>query len=103
MPDSFIDPPFSFIEGKRIAAISSTAWRHYRASSPIKVDYLVIAASYYGNISDLLHTFAPHQIVLSGGIYDDKAMTLKHEIDSLNIHLHDLSADGAIIVTQPRL
>ena len=30
-------------------------------------------------------------------------MTLKHEIDSLNIPLHDLSADGAIIVTQPRL
>ena len=103
IPDSFIDPPFSFIEGKRIAAISSTAWRHYRASSPIKVDYLVIAALYYGNISDLLHTFAPRQIVLSGGIYDDKAMTLKHEIDSLNIPLHDLSADGAIIVTQPRL
>lgn len=102
-PDYFIDPPFSFLEGRRIATIANTSWRYCRASHPIEVDYLVIATSYYGKIADLLHTFTPRQIVLSGGIYDDKAATFKQEIDSLHIPVHDLHTDGAIFITTPRL
>lgn len=96
---AFIDPPFAFLNGYRIAVISETAWRHLRASTPIEVDYLVITSSYYGHITDLLDTFSPHEIVLSGAIYEDKLLELKKETDTLHIPVHFLRTDGAVFLT----
>ena len=97
----FIEPPFAYIEGKRLAVISNTRWRHYRAIKPIEIDYLVITKSYYGNIADLLDTFKPDSIILSGGIYSDKNDSYLTELHSMTIPFHDLHADGAIFTYTP--
>ena len=97
----FIEPPFAYIEGKRLAVISNTRWRHYRATKPIEIDYLVITKSYYGNIADLLDTFKPNSIILSGGIYSDKNDSYLTELHSMTIPFHDLHADGAIFTYTP--
>ncbi len=96
----FIDPPFAFLGGYRIAAISETAWRHLRAIPPIEIDYMVITSSYYGRITDLLDTFSPRKIVLSGAIYEDKMLELKKETDTLGIPVKFLRTDGAVFVTE---
>lgn len=97
-PDGIISPPFAFLENKRIAVVTNTSWRYLRAARPINVDYLVIAASYYGNITDLLDTFMPKKIVLSGGIYDDKTTEFIKEIKSIGIPFHNLHTDGALFI-----
>lgn len=94
----FIKPPFAFIEGKRIAVAANTALRHLHANYPIKIDYLVITTSYYGHITDLLDTFEPEMIVLSGGIYDDTEARFIQEADTLAIPVHNLHTDGAIFL-----
>ena len=63
------------------------------------MDYLVITSSYYGHITDLLDTFSPHEIVLSGAIYEDKLLELKKETDTLHITVHFLRTDGAVFLT----
>ena len=96
----YINPPFACLNGYRLAVISETKWRHYHARRPVYVDYLVIASSYYGNIADLLDTFAPRTIVLSGGIYEDKTSRLMKGTDTLSLPpIHHLRTDGAIFVT----
>ena len=96
--DCTFNPPFAFINGKRLAIITETKWRHYKARKPIKIDYLIITKNYYGNISDLLATFAPATIVLSGAIYEDKALDLIREAHNLHVNLHNLKTDGAIFI-----
>ena len=96
----YINPPFACLNGYRLAVISETKWRHYHARRPVYVDYLVIASSYYGNIADLLDTFAPRTIVLSGGIYEDKTSRLMKGTDTISLPpIHHLRTDGAIFVT----
>ncbi len=96
--DCYFNPPFAFINCKRLAIITETKWRHYKARKPVKIDYLIITKSYYGNISDLLDTFDPDTIVLSGAIYEDKALDLIREAHDLHVNLHNLKTDGAIFI-----
>lgn len=96
--DSFFNPPFAFINGKRMAIITETRWRHYKAAHPIKIDYLIITKTYYGNLSDLLDTFDPDMVILSGAMFDDKSEKIIQEAKHLNIKLHNLKTDGATVI-----
>ena len=58
----------------------------------------MITTSYYGHITDLLDTFEPKMIVLSGGIYDDTEARFIQEADTLAIPVHNLHTDGAIFL-----
>lgn len=99
--DVYINPPFAFVEGIRLAVVSSTQLRHLCAENPVEVDYLVIATSYYGRISDLLDTFSPRCIVLSGGIYDNKYIEYRHEMETIPLPLYDISTNGALFIRFP--
>lgn len=89
--------------GRRFAIISSTKVRHLCASPRISIDYLVVTSRYYGNLSDLMRTFAPKMIIVSGAIHDERLRKLLGERDSLapDIRLHVLSTDGAVMIPAP--
>ena len=59
----------------------------------------VVKTGLMKKITDLLDTFSPHEIVLSGAIYEDKLLELKKETDTLHIPVHFLRTDGAVFLT----
>lgn len=94
---------FKLILGKRIAIISSTWFRHLTSAHTIDIDYLIITKRYYGKLSELLNLFSPHNIILSGAIYDNTLSEFIDEcsaIDKNNISIHNLSTDGALVITR---
>ncbi|MGN1245279.1 MAG: ComEC/Rec2 family competence protein, partial [Muribaculaceae bacterium] len=88
--------------GKRIVMASHTDLRHLRASRPIACDYLIITNRYYGSIADLLRTFSPDTIVLSGALFADRRQRIAKELPSLpaDIKIHDIATRGAIAFTR---
>ena len=88
--------------GKRIVMASHTDMRYLCASKPVACDYLIITNRYYGNLADLLRTFSPKTIVLSGALFNDRRERIAQELPSLpdSITIHDIATQGAIAVTQ---
>lgn len=88
--------------GKRIVMASHTDMRYLRASKPVACDYLIITNRYYGNIADLLHTFSPKTVVLSGALFTDRRDRIAQELPLLldSITIHDIATQGAIVVTE---
>lgn len=88
--------------GKRIVMASHTDMRYLRASKPVACDYLIITNRYYGNIADLLHTFSPKTVVLSGALFTDRRDRIAQELPLLpdSIAIYDIATQGAIVVTQ---
>lgn len=97
-----INAPFAMICGKRIAVIASTKWKHSSATKPLSIDYLVITKRYYGDITSLLHTFAPKAVVLSGDIFPKRSDIYVSECKRLGISCHNISTDGAIFISPCR-
>lgn len=94
-----ISSPVASLCGKRIAVISANKWKYASAQlRPIPVDYLVVTKRYYGNITDLLRTFSPKIIVLSGNIYPDRRAEYSEQCSSLGIPCHDMRTSGAIFI-----
>ncbi len=94
-----ISSPVASLCGKRIAVISANKWKYASAQlRPIPVDYLVVTKHYYDNIADLLRTFSPKTIVLSGNIYPDKRAEYSEQCSSLGIPCHDMRTSGAIFI-----
>ena len=81
---------------------SHTDMRYLRASKPVACDYLIITNRYYGNIADLLHTFSPKTVVLSGALFTDRRDRIAQELPLLpdSIAIHDIATQGAIVVTE---
>ena len=88
--------------GKRIVMASHTDMRYLCASKPVACDYLIITNRYYGNLADLLRTFSPKTIVLSGALFNDRRERIAQELPLLpdSIAIHDIATQGAIAVTQ---
>lgn len=88
--------------GKRIVMASHTDMRYLCASKPVACDYLIITNRYYGNLADLLRTFSPKTIVLSGALFNDRRERIAQELPLLldSITIHDIATQGAIAVTQ---
>ena len=88
--------------GKRIVMASHTDMRYLCASKPVACDYLIITNRYYGNIADLLHTFSPKTVVLSGALFTDRRDRIAQELPLLpdSITIHDIATQGAIVVTE---
>lgn len=94
-----ISPPVASLCGKRIAVITANKWKYASIRSKfIQVDYLVVTKQYYGKIADLLRTFSPKVIVLSGNIYPDKRAEYAEQCASLGIACHDIRTSGAIFI-----
>ena len=87
---------------KRIVMATHTDMRYLSASKPVACDYLIITNRYYGNIADLLRTFSPKTIVLSGALFNDRRERIAQELPSLpdSIAIHDIATQGAIAVTK---
>lgn len=85
---------------RRIVMAASTSMRYQRAAKPVRCDYLVVTNRYYGNISDLLHTYEPSMIVLSGALFDNCRDRYAVELASLprSIRVHDIATSGAVVV-----
>ena len=88
--------------GKRIVMASHTDMRYLCASKPVACDYLIITNRYYGNLADLLRTFSPKTIVLSGALFNDRRERIAQELPLLpdSITIHDIATQGAIAVTE---
>ncbi|MDO5771462.1 MAG: hypothetical protein Q4Q28_04890, partial [Bacteroidales bacterium] len=76
--------------------------RYLCASKPVACDYLIITNRYYGNLADLLRTFSPKTIVLSGALFNDRRERIAQELPLLldSITIHDIATQGAIAVTE---
>lgn len=87
---------YSIICGEKIAVICNNHTKHISMSPRINIDKLIVTNKYFGGIDELLRSFDPKLIVLSGNIYYKKHDELVNECIRRGIKYHSLMNDGAI-------
>ncbi|MBR4828965.1 MAG: ComEC/Rec2 family competence protein [Muribaculaceae bacterium] len=83
----FIKPPYAHLMGQRLMAVGSGRWKRLTTTSPLSIDDIIVTKHYHGTAAKLSELFNFKRLIISGGHYE-KAR-LKHECDSLGIHVID--------------
>ena len=86
--------PFIEYYGKRILWVDDNIWRYSHTTTPLDIDYAIVTEKYNGHISQLLNNFNISNIILSGGIYPERAQELEQECLQSNINYHDTRIQG---------
>ena len=86
--------PFIEYYGKRILWVDDNIWRYSHTPTPLDIDYAIVTEKYNGHISQLLNNFNISNIILSGGIYPERAQELEQECLQSNINYHDTRMQG---------
>lgn len=86
--------PFIEYYGKRILWVDNNIWRYSHASTPLDIDYAIITEKYSGHISQLQKNFNIDNIILSAGVYPEKAQELIQECLQSDINYHDTRIQG---------
>lgn len=92
----FFKPPYCYMGGKRMVAIGAGKWKKISASRRLAVDYMVLTKQCHARIADLLKIYKPQSIVISGDVYSQEEVRMKHECDSLGIGCTSLRQYGAL-------
>jgi hypothetical protein len=66
----------------------------------MNVDDLIITKRFHGTVTKLNELYRFKRLVFSGALHD--RTQLLHECDSLGIQVHDLAAQGALVVLPGR-
>ena len=90
------DVIYKTIEGKTFSIICNNTLKYNTLSPKINIDYIIITKCFYGGIKDILNSFNPNTIILSGDIYFKKHDILLEECKSLNITCHSIKNDGSV-------
>lgn len=98
--DAMMKPPHAFLTGRRILAVGSGRWKRATATHMMNVDDLIITKRFHGTVTKLNELYRFKRLVFSGALHDRTQLLL--ECDSLGIQVHDLAAQGALVVLPGR-
>lgn len=96
LDNAMIQPPYAHLMGRRILAVGGGNWKRAVTNHRLKVDDILVTKRYHGSAAKLQELYQFERLVLSGALYDKSP--LFNECDSLDIPVHDLSAQGALTI-----
>ena len=94
--DAMMKPPHAFLIGRRILAVGSGRWKHATTTHMMNTDDIIITKRFHGTAAKLKELYRFNRLIISGALHEKTP--LLHECDSLGIHVHDLAAQGALVV-----
>lgn len=90
------DKDYIILGDKTVFVVNDNSRRYLKTTPRLKVDILLVTRGYYGSIKELLNSFNPKQIVLSGDIYHQRIDILANECISLHQTCHVMRDKGAL-------
>ena len=97
--DALFKPPYAHLMGRRILAVGSGKWRHLSADRRMALDDIIVTKRFHGTAAKLQELYDFERLVISGAMYDTTLKPLLIECDSLGINAHNLSRQGAVLVS----
>ena len=93
-------PPYAHLMGRRLLAVSAGKWKHMSASQRIELDEIIVTKRFHGTVDKLRELYQFDTLIISGAMHPTTLRPLLHACDSIGIPYHNLSEQGAFIVTR---
>ena len=103
LEDALFKPPYAHLMGRRILAVGSGKWKQMSAERRMALDDIIVSKRFHGTVAKLQELYDFERLVISGAMYDNTLQPLLVECDSLGINTHDLSRQGAVLVSNARI
>ncbi len=91
-------PPYAHLMGRRLLAVGAGKWRYMNVSQRIELDEIIVTKRFHGTVDKLLELYQFDTLIISGAMHPTTLQPLLHACDSIGIHYHNLSEQGAFIV-----
>ena len=93
-------PPHVHLMGRRLLAMGAGRWRHMTSPQPLQLNQIIVTNRFHGTAAKLRELYRFDTLIISGAMHSTSLKPLLHACDSLDIPYHDLSQQGAFIVTE---
>ena len=93
-------PPHAHLMGRRLLAVGSGKWRHMTSPQQLQLDQIIVTKRFHGTAAKLRELYRFDTLIISGAMHSTSLQPLLHACDSLGIPYHDLSRQGAFIITE---
>lgn len=95
-------PPHAHLMGRRWLAAGSGKWRHMTSPERLALDNIIVTKRFHGTATKLRQLYHFDQLIISGAMHASSLDPLVRECDSIGIPYHNLSQQGAYLLSNPQ-